>query len=143
MFHRAFDLAAESDHRIFHYAVFADIFGRCKRIARMNFLRCAAHVEHGIFIQQIHIRLPERSDRAHIFPVALETIGKHPFPRFQHCGQHVFSEVLRRIGIFIVLFQIFKEFFRRENINSHGGEIVFGYFRFFLEFVNRSVGIRI
>lgn len=112
MFHRPPYLAAERHHGVFHDGAVADVFGRRERIGwEWVFPGLVVDVEGGRIAEEVHVCLPEGGDGSDVLPIPLEEIGKHLFSRVQHGGQHVLSEIFGRIGVGLVFFEIFEEFF--------------------------------
>ena len=90
-------------------------------------------------LQQLHVGFPQALGGAHVLPVALEGIGEHAAAGVQHGGQHVLAEIVGRFFVFVVGDEEFADALPVENVDAHGGQVVFGLGRLFVEFHHPEV----
>ena len=91
-------------------------------------------------IDQFHVRFPIRTERSHIFPIAVVLIGKQPVPFAVAVRNDMLSEIAVRL-----VFQPDQRIFQNrpdENVNPHRCQITARMLRLLLKFTDLAVRIR-
>ena len=73
----------------------------------------------GIVAEKIHISFPERGDSSNVLPISCEGICEHSFLVCEHRGNDVLTKVVFTVLVLFVSYQIVKELFLAEYIDSH------------------------
>lgn len=121
VFHLSEDRRPLIDQTPFHFRVRTDVLRKAPRIFRIDLERRIhlIEIQRPDIVDQIHVRLPERSDRPHVAPVAVERESVDLAVLFQKVRDDVLAEIVGGIFLTGVVTKRLDQRLETEDVDAH------------------------